>query len=792
MRIPLPSPNDCRDYLRTKDAWGTNCFLDREEDDGDWEVVKRPGQVLTSTGTSPGQGVFNSSNIPYKIVNDTFGGLGGGGSWSAATPITFDALGDVNVGSMIVWDGNNFVARVFDVDASYFIFNNSAAGVTFNYLAAYPGTQSSISGFMALGARSGYIFAWDAGDNTKLYRSSNSGVTWGYLSTPPLTLGVGEYFYVLWYGANLYAYNTTTGETCVSADVGATWGSSYAGSGITGFELGAYLVSVNGSNQIIRSNDVFLTYTVISTPPITVLGMIADGTTLYIYNSSYVFYSSTDGVNFTLVGAPAYSFSPIGITIAAGTLYFFETGQMFSLTGGGGGTALSVTTPGLPFDFVQTAASAATPGFFFKSTKDAFYYDGAAVTKVTDPDYPATTVRGVVCLDGTYYVMDANGKIYGSGLNAPLSWNPLNVISAQIEPDGGIYIAKQLNFIVAFGQYTTEFFYDAGNPVGSPLLPYQSAVLSVGCAVAESVVQSNNQIFFMGVVKQKGRSIYALTGTALEPISTPSVERLLNADDLAAVSSFSVKIAGHNFYVITLGTLGITLACDLSTKDWKEWTSLTAAASKSVSALSYSTTTGVCSATTSTPHGYSDGDPVTIAGAAQTEYNGAVTINYVDTTHFTYIPLSTPSVTPATGTITSVGYTSGPFIGKFYTGFGTQDLIQDASGNIYTMDPATYQDNSLPIDVHVRTSLLDGGTNEWKQFKRLQVIGDMAATKVYVRYTGNDYQNWSAYRPVNMANERAMLNRLGRDRRRGFELRHTGNTPLRLEALELIVEKGTN
>jgi hypothetical protein len=79
-----------------------------------------------------------------------------------------------------------------------------------------------------------------------------------------------------------------------------------------------------------------------------------------------------------------------------------------------------------------------------------------------------------------------------------------------------------------------------------------------------------------------------------------------------------------------------------------------------------------------------------------------------------------------------------------------------------------------------------------KFFGRLEVIGDQAATTLWVRYTGDDYQTYSPYRPVSLAGKRALITRLGRDRRRAFEVRHTDNTALRLEALELTVEKGSN
>lgn len=453
---------------------------------------------------------------------------------------------------------------------------------------------------------------------------------------------------------------------------------------------------------------------------------------------------------------------------------------------------MAVTVPDLPFDFIATDVAAGTLGFVFKSTKDAYYYNGTTVTKITDADYPATTVRGICYLDGTYYVMDPNGQIFGSGLNDPTVWTALNKLVAQMEPDGGVALSRLLNLIVAFGVYTTEFFYDAGNPApGSPLSPYTSAMLSIGCASAASVAQTNNQLFFLGVTKQKGRQVISLTGTSPQIISTPSVERIINSDDLASVYSYCVKIAGHTFYILTLGTSAITLACDISTGDWKEWTSLTVKTPKSVTSLTYSTSTELCTATI-TSHTHSDGDPVVFSGAAQTEYNGTFNVTYVSANVVQYKPAIAPSILTATGIITATGYSSGPFIGQFYAGYGNVELIQDSLGNLYVLDIGSYQDNGIPIDVHIRTPLIDGDTNAKKFFSSVELIGDTAATTVLARYSGDDYQTWSSYRKVDMSLKRAILKRLGQDRRRSFEFRHTDNTPLRLAALEINLEKGNN
>ena len=72
----------------------------------------------------------------------------------------------------------------------------------------------------------------------------------------------------------------------------------------------------------------------------------------------------------------------------------------------------------------------------------------------------------------------------------------------------------------------------------------------------------------------------------------------------------------------------------------------------SVSGITRSTSTATV--TTASAHGFTTGQRVTIAGANQTEYNGAFTITVTGGTTFTYTVTGTPA-TPATGTITAEG-----------------------------------------------------------------------------------------------------------------------------------------
>lgn len=439
----------------------------------------------------------------------------------------------------------------------------------------------------------------------------------------------------------------------------------------------------------------------------------------------------------------------------------------------------------MAYDFIEQAGVGA--GFVYKTTTACYYFNGTTFNQVTDAEYPTTTVRGIVYLDGTYYVMGPDGAIYGSAINDITSWDALNVIQCQMESDGGVCLARVQNLIVAFGQYSTEFFYDAGNATGSPLGNYASSALELGCAVAESVAQTENTLFFMGVARQKGRSIYRMDATTPQVVSTPFIDRLLNADNLSDCTAYCIKLSGHGFYILTLRNSGITLAYDMGTGQWAKWTSLTLGSTKNISAASWAN--NQVSVTTSTAHGFSDGDCVVIASSNPSGYNGTWVINYVDSTHFTYDTTTDPGTYVGSGTV--AGYTETYFNMSSYCKAGNFDLVQDSTtGTVYAMSTGVYTDNGVPIKYHIRTSKFDAGDNKNKYYPKLEIIGDKVSATAYVRYSNDDYQTWSAYRPVSLSQQRSQLYRLGRGRRRAFDIINYDTQPIRMEALELTVEEG--
>ena len=182
-------------------------------------------------------------------------------------------------------------------------------------------------------------------------------------------------------------------------------------------------------------------------------------------------------------------------------------------------------------------------------------------------------VPGTAYFDTYVFVMTEDGKIWNSEPNDPTKWDALNYITAEAEPDKGVALAKHFNYLLAFGQWSTEFFYDAAQPIGSPLLPNPTFRIEFGCANGNSVVEMQQTVVWVAVGRNTGRTVLMLDGTRPVQISDVSVERILNQSSLQNVRSYSLKISGHYFYVLNLLDDDLTLVCDIKSKQWSIWTS---------------------------------------------------------------------------------------------------------------------------------------------------------------------------------------------------------------------------
>jgi hypothetical protein len=393
-------------------------------------------------------------------------------------------------------------------------------------------------------------------------------------------------------------------------------------------------------------------------------------------------------------------------------------------------------------------------------------------------------VPGIAYIDGYFVVMDLNGVMWHSDLDNPASWPALNFDTAQNENGRGMGIGKALNYLVAFKEWSTEFFYDAKNLTGFVFDPVDNGFTQVGCASGESVAKVDGALVWLSQVKERGRSVHVMSGIEQQKVSTPDVDRILNADDLSTVYAYGLKIDGHALYVLTLVHSNITLVYDMTAQAWYQWTSQTIGAGITSTITRSGSTATV---TTNTAHGLSDGDPVNISGATQNEYNGIFQARVVSSTVFA-ITVSGSPLTPATGTISAKPYTSSYFKFTKYCDYqGLNLFLHETDGHLYQMLPTLYRDAGLPIDLMFRTSRLDGGSSDIKVMGRMTVVGDQVSDTMHLRWSDDDCSTFSAYREADLSLQRAALRRCGSFRRRTIEGRHVGNTSPRIEAIDLEV-----
>lgn len=445
---------------------------------------------------------------------------------------------------------------------------------------------------------------------------------------------------------------------------------------------------------------------------------------------------------------------------------------------------MAVTVAGLPFDFVKANTASGAAGFVMKSTRDAYVFDAGVLTKITDADYPDPTVPGVEYLDGYFFVMDADGVIYNSDLEDPTSWNALNYITAEAESDSGVAIAKHQNYIVAFKDYTTELFYDAANPTGSPLAQYGNTAIQIGCAHGRSVARLDGGLVFISRSKSEGRSVHYFAPDSLTPaeIANEDVQRILGAATLTNVYAYGLRIDGHPLYVLTLKDENLTIVYDLATKIWSQWTYRASAAAITLTSLTQS---GGTATATKASHGLSDGDVTTIAGATPAGYNGMINATVVDANTFTY-PVDSSLSTPATGSVTATMTTETYFPFLYFTASGGNNyLLHESNGKVYHFDSSFLDDDGQYIDVKVRTAKYSGGNTKIKTIGKLTMVADKVAGSIMARQTDDDYQNYTKYRKTTLNVERPSFRRLGSFSRRAFEFRYTDSTRLRLAAIDI-------
>lgn len=354
--------------------------------------------------------------------------------------------------------------------------------------------------------------------------------------------------------------------------------------------------------------------------------------------------------------------------------------------------------------------------------------DGSATTGIITIDSSNTVVTAndaqlpahnpnLVFLDGYIFIVESStGKIFNSDVNDPLVWTTDAFIVAEQEADLTTKIAKVNNYLIAFGNNSIEYYWDAANAApDSPMQRNDSPIKYNGYIAG--LAQYGNDLYFIGKDDHGQPDVFKLTDFKIENVGSPSISRYLNQAGaaLTAWAGNIVGIQGHTFYVISAGS-SKTWAIDLDTN---------------------------------------------------------LVTRFAYQTNNTFDLLYTISI-------------------KSSTNVRTYFCLNNTTSAIYKFDESLYQDNNTNFTCIITTENNDFGTVNRKFMARLSLVGDRpsANSNISVQYTDDDYQNYSTARSINLNLNLPAIRQLGEFRNRAFKFTYNDNYPLRLQDIEVDINKG--
>lgn len=414
----------------------------------------------------------------------------------------------------------------------------------------------------------------DKDGNAHLFRRPGM-KQWGNPSGTNPAAGLGAY----WWNGAVYSI---FGGINLPPPSNVTIGTSTTGGTIAASTTYFYVVTgTNSYGETTKSNEVTITTGAGSTNSNTItIGNGNGATSFKVYRGTTTggenVVQSTNSLIFTDTGSGWTSGSPPSVNTAQGAAIYKNLALVASGLDASGGV----------YSFNSIMGS--DPKLVMNNGVATYAYDDTALITgplhAIDSGAPQTTCKGVAYLDGYTFLLQhffgtsiTPAVIWGSVVNhvdGSTDWDPLDFITAQMTSDSGVYLAKQLVYVVCLKEWSTEFFYDAGNATGSPLAPAMNLRLSYGCAAQDSVQMISDVLFWISTNREASNQIVMVDKAQLSVVSTPEIDRLLRDADLSLVYSWHIKIDGHTFYVLTLKNNNLTIAYDVNQNRWEQWTDL--------------------------------------------------------------------------------------------------------------------------------------------------------------------------------------------------------------------------
>ncbi len=443
----------------------------------------------------------------------------------------------------ITWTSRSSTASVYDVTYGNGLF--VACGLSGNIYSSPDGitwterTAAEANALYGISYGNG-LFIIVSNNGTNRVQTSPDGITWTARSA-----AVVSAWNTSAYGNGLYVAVSASGKVQTSPD-GITWTERTAAAA-NGWESIAY-GTTSTSLGAITGYATGITETFVSTAP-TLLISSSDNT---------AWNTSSDAVTgaLTFTGDTHTNTTLDNISSITGLV----VGQLLT------GTGFAANTRIASID----SATAVTLTVATTATAAGVTVTRAILGKIVDADFPGNaslTLAGTFAhMDGYAFILTTDGKLWASDLNTVASWTATAFASANAAPDKGVACVRHRNFIVTFGAYSVEFFYNAGlTPF--PLAKNVSMTQKVGLVSADALAAIADTLFWCGTTTEGGMSIFSYDA-GIARISTPEIDGHLIAVGSEKINLTTLRYFGRSFVQVNAGPF--TYAYCIEEKEWYE------------------------------------------------------------------------------------------------------------------------------------------------------------------------------------------------------------------------------
>lgn len=260
----------------------------------------------------------------------------------------------------------------------------------------------------------------------------------------------------------------------------------------------------------------------------------------------------------------------------ASALYAIASGTLYSLNSLWAATAIGAVT-----DSTRAAQlDALLSSLVMVSGGNIFNYDATTLTTVTDADAPSPAES--LCIFGARAVVSQQYTDVDSWseLGNAINWPALGFASSEAKSDAIAANVTVGAVMLTLGAVTTQAFQAVGGPDESAIQVDPTYTTEIGLLTRDAMTVFDEGVFFIAQDKDGNRTPCMIADLQPRRIANPALcDRLavLPDDQVARLRTFGVGWRERKIWVVRMPDGKPSLAYDLSTQTWAEWTSFESA-----------------------------------------------------------------------------------------------------------------------------------------------------------------------------------------------------------------------